>query len=96
MIMKTGMTNFNVNMYNEKIELLNEIIDTLNNTIYSFRAASFNTSIFLPVIRIIPSLVILLISFESAGRVTLRYSASSDWVCAMVMLVELEILFSNR
>lgn len=34
--MKTGMTNFNVNMYNEKIELLNEIIDTLNNTIYSF------------------------------------------------------------
>ena len=27
--MKTGMTNFNVNMYNEKIELLNEIIDTL-------------------------------------------------------------------
>ena len=32
MIMKTGMTNFNVNMYNEKIELLNEIIDTLNNT----------------------------------------------------------------
>ena len=36
MIMKTGMTNFNVNMYNEKIELLNEIIDTLNNTIYSF------------------------------------------------------------
>lgn len=36
MIMKRGMTNFNVNMYNEKIELLNEIIDTLNNTIYSF------------------------------------------------------------
>ena len=34
--MKAGMTNFNVNMYNEKIELLNEIIDTLNNTIYSF------------------------------------------------------------
>ena len=34
--MKRGMTNFNVNMYNEKIELLNEIIDTLNNTIYSF------------------------------------------------------------
>ena len=28
--MKTGMTNFNVNMYNEKIELINEIIDTLN------------------------------------------------------------------
>ena len=25
--MKRGMTNFNVNMYNEKIELLNEIID---------------------------------------------------------------------
>ena len=36
MIMKRGMTNFNVNMYNEKIELLNEIIDTLTNTIYSF------------------------------------------------------------
>lgn len=27
MIMKRGMTNFNVNMYNEKIELLNEIIE---------------------------------------------------------------------
>jgi hypothetical protein len=34
--MKTGMTNFNVNMYNDKIELLNKIIDTFNITIYSF------------------------------------------------------------
>ncbi len=54
---------------------------------FSFYYKYFSSAIFFryldlfPSIVISPSLIILLISLDKAGRDTFRYSASCDWVC---------------
>ena len=60
------------------------------------KAALFKISTRFPSIVISPSLIILLISFDKAGRDTFRYSASWDCVCVISTIRESFFLCSNR